>query len=148
MCSRHTWPVHDATRQSCVVHSSHGASPHWSRLHSGRGGCGTATPAPPLTVVDALGPSRRHCQRRTSCHTIPTCCRAAYSKAPRPTLTCSSISSATHATHGMCRLMCAPHMTRHMPHISISDVWRSDTWHVWTADYRPLILNISSRLAE
>ena len=59
----------------------------------------------------------------------------------------ASISSATHATHGMCRLMCAPHMTRHMPHISISDVWRSDTWHVWAEDYRPLILNISSWLA-
>ena len=44
--------------------------------------------APPLTVVDALGPGRRRRQRRTSCHTIPTCCRAAYSKAPRPTLTC------------------------------------------------------------
>ena len=44
--------------------------------------------APPLTVVDALGPSRRRRQRRTSCHTIPTCCRAAYSKAPRHTLTC------------------------------------------------------------
>ena len=117
----YTWATHERTHPSCVA-GTHGlymtlhVNHVWFILATALRLTGLACTlagegevqrplAPPLTVVDALGPSRRRRQRRTSCHTIPTCCRAAYSKAPRHTLTCCTDGKCWPGT-------CSPSQTR------------------------------------